>query len=228
MSPTFTATEAGEHRITADLSASPSEAAVDAVALQADIPLDPGHGGRSIPPDALEPGDVIFSTTNERISAVIRRVSGPGPVSHARIYIGKVANEPMVVEAVSSGVQKAFLGEIIKKDNLAVAFRMRGMTSAQRSNLMNFLESELDKPYDHWGVIGYPFKRFVYKDKPASVNFENTNPKGYFCSQLVEEAFKRTGMPIFTTTAYPPSPNDLASLTFIPDKIEYVGHLKTP
>lgn len=51
------------------------------------IPLDPGRGGRSVGPEALQIGDIIVSTTSAAISRAIRVGTG-SEVSHAMLYIG--------------------------------------------------------------------------------------------------------------------------------------------
>ena len=197
---------------------------------QSDIPLDPGHGGRSILQEELQPGDIIFSTTGDIDSYIIRLVSGNGPISHVQVYVGKFLDERTVIESrIGPGVVRTSLDEVLSKDRLAVVFRVRGITGAQQTNLLDFLNGEVGKPYYRLYLLEYPFaKLFSYEGHLADVHFGNPNPDKYFCSQLVEEAFKRTGMPVFTATPYIPSPNDLAGLAIIQDKLEYIGHLRTP
>jgi len=203
---------------------------------QTDIPIDPINGGMSIPTSALQDGDIIFSTTASTSSTLIRFLTGSGPVSHARVFVREAAI-PMAFEAIPmtitkpGRVTKSLLEPELQRDQAAAAFRVRGITPAQRQKLLAFLNGEIGKPYAYVTALAstnYPFKSYFYRNTHVSVDIKNSNPKGYICSQLVETAFRQAGMPVFTVAAYPPSPNNLVTVSLLQDKLEYIGHLRTP
>ncbi len=82
-----------------------------------EIPLEPASGGgMSIDDRALEVGDIIVSTTSERVSEIIRDVTG-SKVSHSALYVG----DGMIVEAIGSGVRLQTLEDALADDLYAVA-----------------------------------------------------------------------------------------------------------
>jgi hypothetical protein len=100
---------------------------------------------------ALRPADIIVSTTDAAVSAVIRAGSGSS-VSHSMLYIGGGA----VVEAVDVGVLRRPLADALQGAVLAIALRRRNLTEKQRTDVLahaiRFAGSSL--PYDTVGAAG--------------------------------------------------------------------------
>src|SRR5690242_8668703 len=106
------------------------------------IPLDPGAGGQSISPDALQTADIIVSTTAAAVSRVIR-AGTISDVSHAALYIGG----GQVVEAIGEGVVLRQLDVSLHDDTLAVAYRVPDITEEQALRVRDFVGMNLGKPY---------------------------------------------------------------------------------
>jgi hypothetical protein len=79
--------------------------------------------------NSLRPADIIVSTTNAGISAVIRAGIGSS-VSHSIIYVGGST----VVEAVGAGVVRQRLVDALQGAVLAIALRRRNLTEKQRGD----------------------------------------------------------------------------------------------
>ncbi len=205
--------------------------------LSADIPLDPGTGGRSIGPDALATGDIILSTTDAAISAAIRSATS-SPVSHALLYVG----DGQVVEAIAAGVQLRTLEEAVAGATVAVAFRHPSITSDQALRVRDFAGQQLGRPYDTWGVVrqaafrldraafcsgktGEELERCV--SWAGRVNLGTGSNDTFFCSQLVLAAFDGAGIPLTSTPPSWSSPGEIAELS-LSGTLGYVGHLKAP
>lgn len=73
-----------------------------------------------IHPSALQPADIVVSTTPATVSWVIREVTG-APFSHAMLYVGNGD----VIEAIPSSVVPRTLNAALSEATLAVAFRVR-------------------------------------------------------------------------------------------------------
>jgi hypothetical protein len=233
--------QAGGHRAGGAGPAAPtSEVLEDLDAIrsraQGEIPLDPGVGGRSIPVEELEPGDVILSTTNHPLSEQIRAVIG-SEVSHAAVYVGN----GRLVEAIEGGVILRSMDTAVEDDTLAVAYRHRDMTPAKAALMIPFLEDHARKrtAFDHWGLIqvapGQLARAICNRLDGAArraclagagqlrvgTNDENT----FFCSELVLDAFARAGLSMSTLEPSWSSPGEIAELRFN-GLLDYVGHLK--
>src|SRR5262245_10809571 len=202
-----------------------------------EIPLDPGNGGRSIGPDALEMGDIILSTTDEFVSDAIRAFSG-APVSHSMIYTG---DGEQVVEAIGGGVVFRPLSEALAVATVAVAFRHPGLTEEQRLRIRDYVGRQIGRSYNYWGIVKQArFRahssvcRLLSGERRAScenffgsVDLGTGDNQTFFCSELVVAAYNDAGAPL---TSAPPiwnSPGDLAELR-LSGSLSYVGHLKAP
>jgi uncharacterized protein YycO len=199
------------------------------------IPLDPGAGGRSIGVDALEPGDIILSTTSETVSRVIRGATG-SEVSHAAIYVG---NGEMA-EALGDGVSIKPVATGIMDDSVAVAFRYPGLTAQQAQQVSDFARGAAGRKYDYWGVID----QARYKLAPAfcatlgagaraqceswvgSVDLGTSRNDSFYCSELVIAAYQAAGVQLTNGSVQTQSPEDIAQLR-LTNTLQYVGHLKT-
>jgi hypothetical protein len=211
------------------------------VGLATDIPLDPGNGGQSIGPDALETGDIILSTTDAASSGAIRFASG-AQVSHAMVYADP--GRQTVIEAIGAGVVERPLADAIAPATVAVAFRYPGLTDLQRQQIVETALSHVGQQYDRIGIVRQAAFQVHSRvcdlldddnAKQACRNFVGRVDLGtgsrndeFFCSELVVAAYQAAGVPI---TATPPSwttPGDLANLALARGTVAYVGHLKAP
>lgn len=201
------------------------------------IPLDPGSGGRSISVDALQPGDIILSTTPQTTSIGIRMVS-QGPVSHALIYIGNGE----VVEAIGQGVVRRSIQDSLADDTLAVAFRYPNLNDAQAKQICDFLvqQAQAGKSYNLIGLAD-PLEAMIQRQECARLPSDwlqqkcmalrvtvpiGTGNNRFFCSQLVLEAYRQAGVPLTKDDPIWHSPEDIAQIALV--QLEYVGHLKAP
>lgn len=202
----------------------------------ADIPLDPGAGGRSIGADALETGDIIVSTTAEFISGGIRVVTGQ-PVSHAMLYVG----DGMVVEAVGSGVELHTLEQAVGSATVAVAFRYPGLTHDQGLRVRDYVGRQLGRAYNYWGIVRQARfrmassvcdlfsgeRREACRTRLARVYLGSGDNQTFFCSQLVLAAYRDAGVPLSAGDPSWASPGDIPEL-HLATNLAYVGHLKAP
>ncbi len=206
-------------------------------ALTSDIPLDPGHGGMSIGPDALEMGDIILSTGTGTTSALIRYGTN-SPTSHSALYVGNT----MVVEAVGEGVQHVPLASALADDQFAVAVRYPDLTDTQRLKIRDFAGQQIGQRYDHWGIVkqaGFQLDNRVFCSRLTGderarcrrwvgrVNLGTATNDAWFCSELVVAAYADAGVPLTTEPPHWASPSDLTEL-HLSARLGYVGHLKTP
>lgn len=198
------------------------------------IPLEPaGGGGMSIGESALEVGDIIVSTTEERVSEIIRGVSG-SKVSHAALYVG----DGLLVEAVASGVRLKTLVDALQDDLYAVALRHPDVSEYQGQLIRDFAGQQVDLNYDFRGIAMHALYRVSASvcdelegaartlcDKARwQVAFGNDDADRWYCSELVFSAYEAAGVPLGTK----PAASTPGSLLQLDPPLEYVGHLKTP
>lgn len=197
-----------------------AEAGAEALA----IPLDPGAGGRSIGTSALQPADVIVSTTRAFVSRIIR-LGTVSPVSHVMIYVG----DGKVIEAVGHGVREIPLADAIQDAILAVAYRVPGLDAAAAARVVAHARSRVGNPYNFAGVAFQGFR--ILNPLPAAVisavgsalRVEPGQAGAVYCSELVLESFERGGHPLGTRPSTS-TPDGVAQLAR--SRWTYVGHLK--
>ena len=171
------------------------------------IPLDPGRGGRSIGIDALALADIIVSTTTATVSGVIR-VGTSSEVSHAALYAG----DPGVIEAIGSGVVIRPLSIALADDVLAVVYRDPDVDASTGQVILNYASRYLGQPYSVRGAIGSALI-------PCRLNSRGS---GFFCSQLVIQAYSEAGVPLTSLASQCITPHDIVGIV----GLQYVGHLK--
>lgn len=179
--------------------------------FQKPIALDPGVGGTCIMYAALQPADIIVSTTSAGISGAIRVATG-SVVSHAKLYIGN--NE--VVEAIGTGVTRRTLDDSLGEDRLAVAYRYPHMTDGLAKSVINSALSNIGAKYSVKGAI-------LAGDQIAC-RIVGPQPASFFCSQLVAEAFRQAGAPLTELPSQCVTPEGIVNIAT--QKLTYVGHLK--
>ena len=187
-----------------------------------DPPLDPGNDGVSILPAALQPGDLLLSTTSSPISLGVQLLTG-GLVSHVAVYLGGIGGTSSIAEARQPNVVIDPLQSAIDNGSLIVALRFPGLdlASDQLQFLVNWFTQRAGTPYNFWGsvadwVAGYSgFLRKVNLQTPGNA---------FYCSELVIEGYAAAGL-LLTTSPAQWSPTDIADLMWT-DRLQYVGHLK--
>jgi uncharacterized protein YycO len=179
--------------------------------FDAPIALDPGIGGFSIGDSALQPCDILVSTTKANISLGIR-VATQAVVSHAALYCGSGT----VIEAIGQGVVSRSITDSLQDDVLAVAYRSPNMTKKISTAIIGFASKQLGKTYDLRGAI--------YSDDIVLCLISGPRPSAFFCSELVVEAYKQGGLPLTVLPSQCITPGDLANIAI--QRLVYAGHLK--
>ncbi|XZG68931.1 papain-like cysteine protease family protein [Chitinibacteraceae bacterium HSL-7] len=188
------------------------------------IPLDPGQGGQSIGPDALEAGDIIVSTARHPVSYGIR-VGTLSAVSHAMLYVGA----GKVVEAVGSGVREVALETALSDAILAVAYRDPRVDATKAGQIVTYARSRVGNAYNYAGVAfsGYrilnPGGADIIDGIARLAGLEVGQAGASYCSELVYEAFERAGIPLASSRPPDSRPGDIVNL--FGSRLSYVGHL---
>jgi uncharacterized protein YycO len=130
-----------------------------------------------------------------------------GPFSHGSVLL----DDNTVIESVAGdGVRRVSLATYA--DQYAAGLIMTAvldLTDAEYARAVDFLESQLGKPYDYWGAI-----QFVTRGKQS-----NRHSRRWFCTELVYQMLVELGRPCFNRTqAWEVSPTLLGrapQLTFV-------------
>lgn len=186
---------------------------------------------------ALRPADIIVSTTDAGVSAVIRAGIGSS-VSHSMVYIGG----GFVIEAIERGVVRRSLTEALDEAVLAIALRRRNLTVKQRDDVVahatRFASSNL--PYDKVGAAGSGTStgrggllaslgcgisllfcavgtaEIANNAKPANAD------RAFFCSELVARVFELAGAPVLEGSPSFTTPRHIR----VANTLLYIGKLK--
>ncbi len=204
------------------------------IAFTEDIALDPGVGGRSVGQSALNPGDLIISTTPDLVSHAIRLGTG-SEVSHALVYLG----EGQIIEAIGSGVVERALADALSASNLAVAYRHVGMTPELAMRMAAFLRSKKGAGYNFGGLVRVAPSQLLATlcaKGPAALRdrcmaaLPHFRPgtdanNEFFCSQLLFEGLQHVGLSISDAVPHVSPPQEIVRLAHN-GTLSYVGHLK--
>jgi cell wall-associated NlpC family hydrolase len=170
-----------------------------------------GGGGICISMAALQPADIIVSTTTAVTSAVIR-LGTLSAVSHAALYGGP----GMIIEAISPVVTKHAPEKALQDDVLAVAYRHPAMSPEIAAAIIRFAEKQVGQPYSRMGAIAS--RDFILCEIAGRYS------SGFFCSQLVLEAYRAGGLPLTSVSPACVTPSDVVVIA--QHKLRYVGHIK--
>jgi hypothetical protein len=124
---------------------------------------------------------------------------------------------------------------------VAVAFRYPDITQEQQLRVRDFVGTQLDKAYNHIGVVRQALfqvertncdalpgeLRQVCQNWVGKVVFGPGNSDTFYCSQLVLSAYTNAGIPLTTDPPNWSSPEDIVGLE-LSARLVYVGHLKAP
>jgi hypothetical protein len=159
--------------------------------------------------NALRPADIIVSTTNAGVSAVIRAGIGSS-VSHSMIYLGG----GNVIEAIDKGVVRQPIALSLNQAVLAIALRRRNLTEKQRADVIKYATQFMFRPYDNVGAAGSGTSLsrgglLAALGCGISLGFcaigtagvaNNARPeiadRAFFCSELVARVFELAGAPV--------------------------------
>jgi hypothetical protein len=159
--------------------------------------------------NALRPADIIVSTTDAAVSAIIRAGSGSS-VSHAMLYVGG----SRVIEAIEEGVVERPLETAIKDAVLAIGLRRRNLTQEQRRKVLECATQFKFRPYDKIGAAGSGAaigRGTVLAGVGCMLSLrlcalgvlgvgDNARPENadtaFFCSELVARCFELAGAPL--------------------------------
>ena len=167
----------------------------------------------------LQPGDILISTTNLRLSRVIRDYTEM-PASHAFMYIGN----GKVIEA-DGPVDELSLSEALDDDYYAAAYRVPGLTKDDQAKLVAFMRDKVGDDFDYYGMIRHLVKITSQADDK------------WYCSELVFAAYKSIGKPLKVSTSKEKktakyeaiAPHDTYPGHVLRiHNIEYVGHVLVP
>ena len=206
--------------------------------------LTPANGGKGITTAALQPGDIILSSTNGATSIGIRLVT-VSPVSHAALYLGN----DQIVEAVGSGIRTRKMADFIADESTIVAFRHPGVRADHAQTMRSFAQAHAGKQYNVLGVVlQAPFTlQRQYCELPlvpslvrdacirglAAIQLGVARNDRFFCSQFVLAAYQEARLPLTTADPLLVSPADLLHMregdvpsVRIEQALQYVGHLK--
>lgn len=207
--------------------------------------LTPDNGGQAITGAALQPGDIILSST-DGINSLGIRVLTVSPVSHAALYLG----DDTIAEAVGVGIRVRSTSEFVADESTIVAFRHPGITQAHTDAIRAFTHAQVGKKYNTAGVVlqapftlqrqfcELPLVPSLVRDACirglAAIQLGAARNDRFFCSQFVLEAYQRAKLPLTTANPLLVSPADLLHMREgdVPSvrteqALLYVGHLKS-
>ena len=208
--------------------------------------LHPANGGVLINGAQLLPGDIILTASNSLSSSGIRLIS-LSPVSHAAVYMG----EQQVAEAVTSGIRRRSVGDLMDEESTIVVFRYPGVTADRMLKMDAFVTKHVGQKYNYLGVMlqapfalerrvcELPLVPSLVRDfciqGVAAIQLGLGRNDQFFCSQFVLEAYNIAGLPLTDADPRLISPVDLLHMregdvpsVRIRQTLQYVGHLKAP
>jgi uncharacterized protein YycO len=188
------------------------------------IPLDPGAGGMSIDARSLQNADIIVSTTNAKVSKVIRAGTF-SPVSHSMLYIG----DELIVEAIASGVVLRSIYEAVQDATLAVAYRHPDITDISGLKIRDFVGFQLGKGYNFVGIGQQATYKVCVIGGSIVCQIAARNIKikrdEFFCSELVFAAYKSVGLKLSDVEPNWSEPAHIPRLS-LKKALNYVGHIR--
>ncbi|TFZ45083.1 hypothetical protein E5C33_11465 [Stenotrophomonas maltophilia] len=137
--------------------------------------------------EVLQPGDIVLSTTSEKISRSIRFFTN-SPYSHAMLYVGN-----SLIHADGDGVFSLNpQRRIVASDEIAV-FRLRGgLDAGQQATVINHVRSEVGSLYSVPHAIVVGLMKFCGRDRSGK----------QFCSRLVAQSYRLAGQRLVRNADY--------------------------
>ena len=110
------------------------------------------------------------------------------------------------LEAVGSGVRLIIMSELLRRSERGIDyFRIRDVTLEQRAGALGFAFQQLGKLYDRAGIVRFLWFLLLGNKARARLNGR------WFCSEIVQEAYRRQGVQLARQKASYTSPQDLVS-----------------
>lgn len=131
---------------------------------------------------------VVF-TRSHAIGSLLLRTALWSPWSHCAIVDG----EEVIEAAAFGGVRARPLSDMLAQATKAAMIVLPG----DPEKVIAAARSQIGKPYDWSGVLGFGFRR-RWQDDDA-----------WFCSELVAWAFAKAGSPLFREHAWRITPRDI-------------------
>lgn len=197
-----------------------------------------GGGGLCLPPEALQPADILLTTADSGFSGVIRHFTD-STISHAAVFVGgknivdatskhhgvrerplgDVENRPRGATATAGKAADAQMQGLADGSTLVVAFRHRRMTSGIAQDIVKKLRSKVGKAeYDPRGAALGGYMSQHIGDRAALLQSE----EAFYCSELVAWAFAEAGLPIDGVGREANTPGSLPKSA----DLKYIGHIK--
>lgn len=206
--------------------------------------LAPGDALALLPPERLQPGDIILTSAPTLRSLGIRLVT-LSSVSHAALYIG----EGRVVEALGSGVQVRPLEELLSEESIALVLRHPGLSPEQQLGIADYARGKAGARFNFVGAtLHVPFSvtrricelpllpgalRDACLRSIGALSYVAASESQLFCSQLVMQAYRRAGVPVTDADPRLLSPADILHMregdvasVAVRTQLRSVGYLK--
>jgi hypothetical protein len=195
-------------------------------------------------PEALQPGDILLTSTPGFAAAGIELLT-IGAVSHAAVYIG----DGRIVEAVRSGVRERSIDRVIREESLALVLRYPGLSEPQSRRIRAYAMQKIGAGFNFFGVtlqIPYSITRRLCELPLVDTAVRDAciramgvfsqladTEEQLFCSQLVLQAYRHAGLPLTDADPRIISPADILHMregdvpsVSIRKPLHTVGHLK--
>jgi hypothetical protein len=181
----------------------------------------------------LQSADIIVTTCRGDIRSRIIRMATRSPVSHVMLF----DSGGLVIESVfDGGVRLVPLAQALCGSSLAVVYRYRGLTRHKARMVTLFARNQVSRGYNTWGLLrvdgvdlGWEPVTAIARKGTALARM--LIPRRYFygkmyCSQLVLNAFARTGISLVPGAPGRSCPNDIPRAAVKLHRLDYIGHLR--
>jgi len=126
------------------------------------------------------------------IPRIIARYQWGVPYSHTAILVNPESPNPKCWEATSAGVTYNGWYDC-RPAGTPYHVYSYPCTVHQRERAFRFLDRQIGKPYDYWGLFAFLWRSSKYQD-----------PKKWFCSELAAAAFQVSGISAFNWNVIKP------------------------
>lgn len=184
-------------------------------------PADPFASLPVMQPSALEPGDIIVSTTNNEVSQAIR-IGTWSRYSHSSLYIGN----GNIVDATGPGVRVRPLADQLSSATAVGVLRYPDLSNSAATAVVRVATAQRGKAYNYLGLAAVGLHKTAAIADLSNPSFgaivsvlsraERVVPDSiinngtFFCSQLITFAYRRAGISL--TQANGAAPGDLIRL----------------
>ncbi len=173
-------------------------------------PDDQFKGSPKLKAEDLQAGDVFVSTTDAVISQAIK-VASWGQYSHAALYVGN----GQVIDATAKGVTQRSLREFLTEASRVGVLRVKRLNRESRERLVGNARKLVGREYNYRGLAGMALDRMACFVKNtldavrclrsvASVPKAFMGKDSYFCSQLVDNVLRNSGIKLFRNNGATP------------------------